>query len=176
MAFHHVPICLELDPPYLPSLIVLPENDSFWSHLATANKPRQWSILLSASYVLVIISITLTILNALTPNPVDTGYSISAAWSFLLPLVIGWLYVGFELEPGHLRNFLASANQIARVATKEKGQPKKMSNPTAMKFPGADDVDPARDEELKPRSPDVGSLKQFSKGMEGVVLCGRTYS
>ena len=169
MAFHQVPIRLELDPPYLHSLIVLSKNDHFWFHLATANKPRQWSILLFASYVLVIISVTLTIINALTSKRADIGYPISVVWSFLLPLVIGWLYVGCESEPGHIRNSLASANQNAWVAAEERGQPERKSNPVAIKFAEADDLDLARDDELK-SAPVFNYSRAFVTPMTAEIL------
>ena len=148
-AFHHVPIRISHRAPLLHSLIILPENDEFWCHLAAANKIRRWSVPLVMSYVLVIFSVILTIMDSITsPPPGDTGYSIAAIWTFLLPLIIGWLSIGCEPEPSHLRNSLDAANQKAWVATERRNKPVK--GPLAIEFAKAEDVDLARKDELKP--------------------------
>ena len=49
--------------------------------------------------------------------PGDAGYSIAAVWTFLLPVVVGWLQVGSQLEPDHLRDALNDAHEVAYVAT-----------------------------------------------------------
>ena len=163
-AFHHIPIQLEYRAPFLHSLIVLPENDRFWSQLAAANRIRRWNVPLVVSYVLVIFSLLLTAADSFSMPPWDTGYAISAIWSFLLPLIIGWLHIGCEPEPSHLRHSLAAANQNVWVATDQRAHPMKMTCPKAMEFAktkGADaegsnvgseasGVDLARNDELKP--------------------------
>lgn len=77
-----------------------------------------------------------------------TGYSIAAIWTFLLPLIIGWLSIGCEPEPSHLRNSLNTANQKAWVATERRDKPAK--GPFAIEFAKAEDVDLARKDELRP--------------------------
>ena len=163
-AFHHVPIQLEYRAPFLHSLIVLPENDKFWSQLAAANRTRRWNVPLVMSYVLIIFSLLLTIADSIVTLPGEDGYAIAAIWTFLLPLVIGWLYIGCEPEPSHLRRSLASANQNVWVATDQRGHPTKMTCPKAIEFSkvqgaGAEvgnagseagGVDLARNDELKP--------------------------
>ncbi|KAF9648211.1 hypothetical protein BDM02DRAFT_3096835, partial [Thelephora ganbajun] len=147
-AFHHVPVRISHRPPLLHSLIVLPQNNEFWSHLAAANKTRRWSIPLVMSYVLVIFSVILTLVDSISSRPGDIGYSIAAIWTFLLPLIIGWLQVGCEPEPSHLRNSLDAANLKAWVATEQRDQPVK--SPLAIEFMKVEDVDLAREDELKP--------------------------
>ena len=149
-AFHHIPIRIEFSPPFLHSLIVLPKNDIFWSHLAAANKTRRWSIPIVVSYVLVIFSVILSTIDAIVGRSGTSSYSITAVWTFLLPIVVGWLHVGCEPEPSHLRNSLAAANQNAWVATEDKDQPVEMTNPMAIEFAEADSVDLSRADELKP--------------------------
>ena len=148
-AFHHVPIRISHQPPFLHSLIVLQKNDTFWDLLfKAAKKTRRWSIPLGMSFVLVIFAAILTVLDSLfSPRPGDIGYSIAATWAFLLPLVIGWLRVGCEPEPNHLRDFLDAANKKARVATARRD--KHAKNSSTIEFMEADSVDPARTDELK---------------------------
>ena len=146
-AFHHIPIKMEYNPPFLHSLIVLPTNDQFWSRLAAANKTRRWSIPLVMSYILAIFSLVLTVVDA---EATGSGYGIAAIWAFLLPLIIGWLHIGCEPEPSHLRKSLASANRAAWIATNQRDCPVKMTMPKAIEFAGTDDVDLARKDELRP--------------------------
>jgi len=148
-AFHHVPVQISQHPPLLHSLIILPKNDDFWRHLhAAVRKIRRWSIPLVINFILVIVAITLTILDsAYAPGSGDGGYGAAATWAFLLPLVIGWLHVGCEPEPNHLRNSLNTANLDAWVATEQGDQ--LMRSPLAIEFMKAEDVDLARKDELR---------------------------
>jgi hypothetical protein len=148
-AFHHIPIEISHHPPSLHSLIVLPQNDDFWRHLfAAANKTRRWPISLFMGLLLAIVALILTIMDSFnSPNPSgDIGYAIAAIWIFLFPLVTGWLHVGCEPEPNHLKDSLEAANLKAWVATDQRDQPAK--NPSAIYFMGAEDVDLARRDEL----------------------------
>jgi hypothetical protein len=47
----------------------------------------------------------------------DAGFSVLAIWSFLVPLVIGWLQVGSQPEASHLRDALKEANSKLYVQT-----------------------------------------------------------
>jgi hypothetical protein len=116
------------------------------------------------SYVLAIFSVLLTVADSVTSRPGEIGYAISAIWTFLLPLILGWLHIGCEPEPSHLRNSLAAANQNAWVATKRRDYPTRMRSPKAIEFAKphcvdakansvdaeTDGVDLARNDELKP--------------------------
>ena len=148
-AFHHIPIRVSYHPPFLHSLVVLHKNDGFWCRLfAAAKKTRRWSIPLCMNFVLVIFAAILTVLDSIySPRPGDIGYAIAATWTFLLPLIIGWLRVGCEPEPNHLRDSLAIANKKAWVATTRRDTPAKSN--LAIEFMKAEDVDPARKDELK---------------------------
>ena len=147
-AFHHVPVRISHDPP-LHSLSVLHEKNKFWDRLeVAANKTRRWSIPLGMNFVLVIFAAILTVLDSLfSPRPGDIGYGIAATWTFLLPLVIGWLRVGCEPEPNHLKNSLTAANEEAWAATAQRGDPAQNS---VIEFMKPDDVGPAGKDELKP--------------------------
>ena len=148
-AFHHIPIQISHHPPFLHSLIVLPQNDDFWRHLfATANKIRRWPISLFMGLILAIIALVLTIIDSFnSPNSSgDIGYAIAATWIFLFPLVTGWLHVGCEPEPNHLKDSLEAANLKAWVATDQGEQPAK--DPPAIDFMKAEDVGLARKDEL----------------------------
>jgi len=169
-AFHHVPIRVSPRAPLLHSLLVLPKNDEFWCHLAAANETRRWSIPLVVSYVLVIFSVILTIMDSITsPPPGDTGYSTAAIWTPLLPLIIGWLSIGCEPGPGHLRNSLDTANQKVWVATERRDKPAKGS--LVIEFAKAGDVDLARKDELKP-VPIFNYSRAFTTPLNAELILG----
>ena len=107
------------------------------------------------NFVWVVFAALLTIVDSFySPVPGDVGYAIVAVWTFLLPLIIGWLHVGCEPEPNHLRECLEGANLIAWVATDQRDRPVPAESVArhqalAFEFVKADDVPPARKDELK---------------------------
>ena len=122
-ALQHIPIQLSSDPALLPSLIVLRENDGYWRLLLkSARTIRRWSISLVVNFAWVIVTAVLTIIDTFyRPIPGEIGYGTVTSHAYLLPLVIGWLHVGSEPEPNHLRGSLEEASTVAWVAT-DKGE------------------------------------------------------
>ena len=120
----HIPFTIETSGSLLPSLIVLPQIDRYWKLLeGAAKRTRQWSIPMAMNIVWALIAFFLTIVDSLADFdnfinlPGDAGYSVTAAWTYLLPLVVGWLYVGCQPDAGHLRDALYNAHDIAYVAS-----------------------------------------------------------
>ena len=120
-ALQHVPIQVSPTGALRPSLIVLPQNDKYWELLLEgAEKTRRWSIPLAVGFVWVVLATLLTIIDSFYSAPTeDIGYSMVAIWTYLLPLIIGWLYVGSQPEPNHLRKCLDRASQIASMAPRD---------------------------------------------------------
>ena len=167
-AFQHVPIRVSHHPPLLHSLIILPKNDDFWYYLAMAvEKTPRWSIPLIINFVLVILSVILTVLDSYIQGPSSSGPGMVATWVFLLPLIIGWLRVGCEPEPNHLRNSLDAASLGAWVATGQGDQP--VGDTLAMEFVEDEDVDFARKDELK-----TGPLFNYSRAFTSAVAAELT--
>ena len=120
----HIPFRIDASGSLLPSLIVLPQNDRYWKALGVAAKrTRQWSIPVAMNIVWVLVAFFFTTVDSFVDFsnfinlPGDAGYSVTAVWTYLLPLVVGWLYVGSQPEADHLRNALDEAHEIAYVAT-----------------------------------------------------------
>lgn len=120
----HVPFRIEVSGSLLPSLIVLPQNDRYWKLLGVAAKrTRQWSIPVAMNILWAVVAFLFTFvdsiadLNSFYSIPGDAGYSINAIWTYLLPVVVGWLYVGSQPEPSHLHDALNDAHETAYVAT-----------------------------------------------------------
>ena len=123
-ALQHIPFRIDASGSLLPSLIVLPQNDRYWKVLAQAAKrTRQWSIPVAMNILWVLVAFLLTIVDSFVDFdhfitvPGDAGYSIAAVWTYLLPLVVGWLHVGSQPDADHLRNALDDAHEISYVAT-----------------------------------------------------------
>jgi len=154
-AFQHIPVQLSSNPTLLPSLIVLPQNDKYWEPLLrSAKKIRRWSLLLIINFAWVIIAALLTIIDSFyQPTPGEIGYGTVTSLAYLLPLIIGWLHVGSEPEPNHLKESLREARGLAWVATESRGEPMLAENligqpRQAIEFMKRTDVDPARSDEL----------------------------
>lgn len=155
-ALQHIPIKLSTNPALLPSLIVLPQNGRYWRILLkSARKIRRWSIPIIVNILWVIVSSLLTIVDTFySPVPGEIGYGTVASLAYLLPLMIGWLHVGSEPEPNHLKDSLEEANLEAFVATDNGGEPvlaeTLVGRPKgAIEFMKKYDVDLARSDELK---------------------------
>jgi hypothetical protein len=151
-AFHHVPIQISFHPPALPSLIVLPQNDRYWNTLLRdVKKIRRWSIPLIMNFVWVVVATFLTIVGSFAGVPPgDIGYGTVAIWLFLLPLIVGWLHVGSEPEPNHLRECLETANPLAWVVTDQSPVlAESVAGHRAFELAKADEVPSANKDELK---------------------------
>lgn len=180
-ALQHIPTRLSSNPVLLPSLIVLPDNDRYWELLLkSARKTRRWSIALIITFAWVIVAAILTIIDTFyRPIPGEIGYGTVTSLAYLLPLMIGWLYVGSEPEPNHLRDSLKEANSVALVATDEGTDPVSAENlvgqpKQAIEVVPRLDVKPARRDELK-TNPIFNYSRVFvwSKLAEGVFTLAR---
>ena len=155
-ALQHIPIRLSPNPVLLPSLIVLPQNGCYWRLLLkAARKTRRWTISLIINFAWVIITAILTIADTFyRPIPGEIGYGTVTSLAYLLPLMIGWLYVGSEPVPNHLRDSLEEASSMAWVATDQGDEPVLAENMTgqpkrAIEFVKRLEVGPARRDESK---------------------------
>lgn len=106
------------------------------------------------NFVWVIFAVLLTVIDSFySPVPGDVGYAIVTIWTFLLPLIVGWLHVGCEPEPNHLRECMEAANLIAWVATNRRDHPVPAESygdrALAIEFIKADEVPSTSTDELK---------------------------
>jgi len=154
-ALQHIPVQLSSNPALLPSLIVLPQNDGYWRLLLkSARKIRRWSLPLIMNFIWVIVAALLTIIDSFyRPIPGEIGYGTVTSLAYLLPLIIGWLHVGSEPEPDHLKESLEEASGVAWVATDRRDEPVLAKTLVGqqkrpIEFVGRLDVDPARRDEL----------------------------
>jgi hypothetical protein len=145
-SLQQVPLKVTTADGLLASLIILPENNEWWSDLLVwldINYMYTWSFANVASIGWVIVAFSLTIVDTFTgvshylwilwifglifENTDDTntsfsplnsnGLAVSFAWLWLLPIVISWLQFGPRCDRVSLHRALRHANRLAWVAT-----------------------------------------------------------
>ena len=101
----------------LASLIVLPQNDKWWTQFAEEiNYSHSWSISAATNIAWVVIAYIFTIIDSFTmgiSNSYSNGQGVGLLWLWLLPIVIGWLLI----SPKRLRSAVERANRLAHIAT-----------------------------------------------------------
>ena len=107
--------------PLLPSLVVLPENDKWWSELVVwFNYTHTWSISAATSIAWVIIAYIFTVIDSFSDDLIvgikASGQSIGSVWIWLLPIVVGWLQMSPNCDSVQLHQAMNRANEIAHVA------------------------------------------------------------
>ncbi|KAJ7488090.1 hypothetical protein FB451DRAFT_1226406 [Mycena latifolia] len=116
----------------LASLIVLPENNLWWSDLIVwldMNYAHTWSFANVASIGWVVVAFALTVIDvfaAVPSNPTpplnSEGLAVGFAWLWLLPIVTTWLQIGPRSDRSSLHRAVVHANEVAYMAT-ETGAP-----------------------------------------------------
>jgi hypothetical protein len=116
------PIRVMKEGGLLASLIVLPDNDKWWTELAKLiNYTHTWSISAVTSIAWVVIAYIFTILSSFTvgiTNAINSnGQGVGSLWLWLLPIVIGWLQISPKCDTVRLSDAIDRANKLAHVAT-----------------------------------------------------------
>ncbi|KAJ7112476.1 hypothetical protein C8R44DRAFT_710993 [Mycena epipterygia] len=122
-SLQQIPLRVSTDDAILGSLIVLPQNDDWWSDLiiwVDLNYIHTWSFANFASIGWVIIAFALTVIDTYTdvtnnssPPLNSNGLAVAFAWLWLLPVVISWLQIGPRCDRSSLHRALRHANQLA---------------------------------------------------------------
>jgi hypothetical protein len=109
------------DRGLLASLIVLPQNDMWWTELYEwINYTHTWSISAATSIAWVVIAYIFTIISSFAvgiTNAINSnGQGVGSLWLWLLPIVIGWLQISPKCNSTRLRSAIKRANNLAYVA------------------------------------------------------------
>ncbi|KAJ7449294.1 hypothetical protein FB451DRAFT_755375 [Mycena latifolia] len=116
------------DEALLASLIVLPENDEWWSELVVwLNYVYTWSISAVASILWVIIAYIFTVVDSfsgvVTASELNSnGEAVGSIFLWLLPIVVGWLQLSPKCDYDRVHQAMNRANDLAQVATPD-GKP-----------------------------------------------------
>ncbi|KAJ7242964.1 hypothetical protein C8J57DRAFT_1366610 [Mycena rebaudengoi] len=135
-SLQQAPLQVVTDGSLLASLIVLHENDEWWSELSIwLNFVHTWSISAVASIIWVIIAYVFTVVDSFTTITRVTTYStlnangqaIGSIFLWLLPIVVGWLQISPKCDHERVHQAMHRANAIAYVATLN-GAPTRAAN------------------------------------------------
>ncbi|KAJ7720292.1 hypothetical protein DFH07DRAFT_308663 [Mycena maculata] len=109
----------------LASLIVLPENDDWWTELVLwLNYVHTWSISAVASILWVIVAYVFTVVDSfegvVTASTLNAnGQAVGSIFIWLLPIVVGWLQISPKCDYDRVHQAMQRANVIAHVATED---------------------------------------------------------
>ena len=118
------PIRVVKEGGLLASLIVLPENDRWWTQLyERINYTHTWSISAVTSIAWVVIAYIFTIIDSFevgVTNAINSnGQGVGSLWLWLLPIVIGWLQISPKCDSGRLSSAIEHANSLAHIAAED---------------------------------------------------------
>ncbi|KAG2123571.1 hypothetical protein DEU56DRAFT_45472 [Suillus clintonianus] len=114
-----VPLGLHSDRTRLASLIVLPENDSWWQYFSElVDYTHTWSIASATSIAWVVVAYILSIANSPSDAFVNAQAGTeptSSMWLWLIPIVIGWLQLSPKCDFNRLHAAYDRANRHTRT-------------------------------------------------------------
>ncbi|KAG0697778.1 hypothetical protein DFH29DRAFT_1020736 [Suillus ampliporus] len=116
-SLHQVPLRLHFDHAHFPSLVVLPENDTWWKYLSElVDYTHTWSIASAASIAWVVVAFILTLANSPWSDYENTqAFTVGSMWLWLTPIVVGWLQLSPKCDFDRLQSAYVRADQYART-------------------------------------------------------------
>ncbi|KAG2123569.1 hypothetical protein DEU56DRAFT_924051, partial [Suillus clintonianus] len=118
-SLQQVPLRLHLDRAHFPSLIVLPENDTWWKYFSElVDYTHTWSIASATSITWVVVAFILTLANSPWNDYTNTqadGDATISMWLWLIPIVVGWLQLSPRCDFDRLQSAYDRADQYART-------------------------------------------------------------
>jgi len=122
-SLQQAPLQIANESSLLSSLVVLPENDEWWSDLVERlDYTHTWSISASAAIMWVFTAYIFTVVDSfasLKDEPSadrSDGQAVGSAWLWLLPVVIAWLQISPKCDSDRLENAILRTNAIAYIA------------------------------------------------------------
>ena len=121
-SLQQAPLQVSSNESLLSSLVVLHENDEWWTELVVwLDHTYKWTISAVAIIAWVVISYLFTIVDSFIGD-VETslnanGQGVGSLWLWLLPVVVGWLQIAPKCDSVRLHQGVSRANRKAYVAT-----------------------------------------------------------
>ncbi|KAF9232714.1 hypothetical protein BU15DRAFT_54712, partial [Melanogaster broomeanus] len=108
------------DAASFESLVVLPENDRWWSTFyESLHHTHTWSIASAMSITWVVVAYLLTVADSLS-NVADhinaSGQGTGSVWLWLLPIVVGWLVLAPTCDYARINHAYNRANEFITIA------------------------------------------------------------
>ena len=119
-SLQQVPLKIHLGPPDFPSLVILPENDTWWRCFAEfVDYTHTWSISSATSIAWVVVAYILTVINSLSDVysfVQSNGEATGSMWLWLIPIVVGWLQLSPKCDFNRLQEAYNRAERHGRAA------------------------------------------------------------
>ncbi|KAG6865358.1 hypothetical protein C0991_003210 [Blastosporella zonata] len=117
-SLQQAPLIVTKDAYLLTSLLVLPENETWWNELVVGlDYTYTWTISAVASVVWVVIAYVFTVIDSLQGDITEAisahGQGIGSLWLWLLPIVTGWLQLSPKCDSQRLHEAMKQANAQA---------------------------------------------------------------
>ncbi|KAG1769634.1 hypothetical protein EDD22DRAFT_1048049 [Suillus occidentalis] len=113
------PLRLHSDRARFASLVVLPENDSWWQYFSElVDYTHTWSIASATSIAWVVVAYILSVANSPSDAFVNAqagAESTSSIWLWLIPIVMGWLQLSPKCDFNRLKAAYDRADRHARA-------------------------------------------------------------
>ncbi|KAG1862598.1 hypothetical protein DFJ58DRAFT_234515 [Suillus subalutaceus] len=121
ISLQQTPLKITNEDSLLSSLIVLPENDDWWPTIADfLDYTLTWSIASATSIAWVTVAYLLTVVSSLSDvdaNINSNGQGAASVWSWLIPIVIGWLQLSPKCDYVRIKRAMDNADAMAFVTT-----------------------------------------------------------
>lgn len=108
----HIPIQIFNGPRReFAHLVVCPENSAWWHSLRKEiqKTKREWTYSLYAQIGWVCVSQLVAIVDFFTFNTsIGIGLAINSLWVWMIPVVLGWVYIGTQTSAGSIEAAIAS--------------------------------------------------------------------
>ncbi|KAG1757930.1 hypothetical protein EDB19DRAFT_1901418 [Suillus lakei] len=118
-SLQQVSLTLHSDRTRFASLVVLPENDSWWKYFSElVDYTHTWSIASATSIAWVVVAYILSIVNSPSDFFVNgqSGDEVtSSVWLWLIPIVIGWLQLSPKCDFNRLQAAYDRADRHTRA-------------------------------------------------------------
>ena len=123
-SLQQVPLCVHPgEDGRFESLVVHPDNDSWWTVLAEElDYTHRWSIASATSIAWVVIAYLLTVADSIYnfPDSIESsGQGTGSGWLWLLPIVVGWLVLSPKCDYKRVHDAYHKANRQVFVADSE---------------------------------------------------------
>jgi hypothetical protein len=113
------PLTLHSDLATFASLVVLPENDSWWQYFSElVDYTHTWSIASATSIAWVVVAYILSVVNSPSDvfvNAQAGAEATSSIWLWLIPIVMGWLQLSPKCDFNRLQAAYERADRHARA-------------------------------------------------------------
>ncbi|OJA16890.1 hypothetical protein AZE42_08508 [Rhizopogon vesiculosus] len=174
ISLQQTPLRITKEDSLLSSLIVLHENDGWWSKTAEyLDYTHTWSISSATSIAWVIIAYLLTVASSLadvSANINSNGQGTGSVWLWLIPIVIGWLQLSPKCDYARVKRAMDNTDAMAFVVTYDGiAKASELSEARAISIDTITEKLSSPDEDLTPPVYDYARALLWARSAEDVL-------